>query len=230
MKPDYIWIILAVVLGAALGKLIPVFSDCLITKKEKKKNKKYETWNMSRLKKTGYLVGTIAIWLGLAVLYPGWRMFYIGIVLTAAVVAAYVDSKCRILPNEIVFGIALAGIIYQLLTGGIAGMGKALAAMVIGGLVFFLASVLTRKAGAVGAGDVKYIMASAAMVGFPGILNCLLFMAVGLGGYCVIGILIKKLTIYSYFAMGVFISFGLIMTFFSQQIFSVVQRTVQSVL
>lgn len=220
---QYIFIIIAVILGTVLGMMVPVISNWLISKKEKKKNKKYETWNMSRLKNTGYLVGTIAIWLGLALFYPGWQMFYIGIVLTAAVIAAYVDSKCRILPNEIVFGIALMGIVYQLLTGGAIGVGKALASMALGGFVFFLASILTRKAGAVGAGDVKYIMASAAMVGFPGVLSCLLFMALGLGGYCVIGILIRKLTIYSYFAMGVFISFGLIMSFFSQQVLAAVQ-------
>lgn len=227
MKVNYIWIGLGIILGGLSGAGIPALSNKMITAKEKKKNKTYDEWNMSNLKKAGYITGTIAIWVGLSVFYPGWRMFYIGIVLTAAVGAAYIDSKYRILPNEIVFGIAAAGLIYQMLTGGIAGVGSALLAMVLGGAVFFLASVLTKKAGAVGAGDVKYIMASGAMVGFPGITSCLLFLAIGLAIYCVGGIVIKKLSIYSYFAMGVFISFGLIMSFFSQQIGMVAQRVLQ---
>lgn len=215
---SYIWIVIGIVLGGGSGAVIPVLSNKIIAAKEKKKNKTYEKWDMSILKRTGYFIGTIIIWVGLSLYYPGWKMFYMGIVLTAAISAAYMDSRHRILPNEFVFGIAIAGMLYQVLTGGIAGVASALLAMVLSGVVFFIASVLTRKAGAVGAGDVKYIMAAGAVLGFPGILNCLMFMAIALLIYCVGGILIKKLTIYSYFAMGVFISFGLIMAFFTEQL------------
>lgn len=220
MDLDYIWIVIGILMGAFSGAAVPALSNKLMS--VKKRNKTYETWHMSNIKKSGYITGTVLLWIGLSIYYPGWKMFYIGIVLTAAMVAAYIDSIHRILPNEIVFNIAAAGFIFQVLTEGILGVGKALLAMALGGLVFFLASILTRKTGAVGAGDVKYIMASGAMVGFPGIINCLFFMAVGLAIYCVGGILIKKLTIYSYFAMGVFISIGLIMSFFSQPILAVI--------
>lgn len=216
-------IITGAVPGIIMGVLVPILSNKLIESKEKKKNKEYDKWNMSKIKKLGYISGTIIMWIGLACLYPGWKLLYIGVVLTAAVVAAYIDSKCRILPNEIVFSIAIAGLLYQFLSAGIAGVGKGVLAMLLGGGIFFLAGFLTRKAGAVGAGDVKYIMAAGMMVGFPGILDCLLFMVAGLGIYCVGGILLKKLTVYSYFAMGVFISFGLVMSFFAELVFLVVE-------
>lgn len=218
-----LYIVLGSFLGICFGILVPFISNKVILYKEKKKGKSYEKWNINKGKGMLYSIFTVAAWVALAVYYPGWKMFYLGIVLTAAIIAAYIDSRCRILPNEIVLLVLLAGFLYQVVNEGIAGIGSSLLGMTVGGGVFFLSSLIVRKSGAVGAGDVKYMLAAGALVGFPGVLSCMVMMAVCLLVYCVVGLIVKKLTLYSYFAMGVFISFGLVMSFFSQQMVDMAQ-------
>jgi prepilin peptidase CpaA len=83
--------------------------------------------------------------------------------LTIASIACVTDLHTRRIPNVLTFGAALAGLLYQLATGGIDGLGQAALGWVVG-VVFFL---LPFALGGLGGGDVKLLGALGAWLG-PG--------------------------------------------------------------
>jgi prepilin peptidase CpaA len=83
--------------------------------------------------------------------------------LTIASIACVTDLRTRRIPNALTFGAALAGLLYQLATGGIDGLGQAALGWVVG-VVFFL---LPFALGGLGGGDVKLLGALGAWLG-PG--------------------------------------------------------------
>jgi prepilin peptidase CpaA len=83
--------------------------------------------------------------------------------LTIASIACVTDLRTRRIPNFLTFGSALAGLVYQLATGGIDGLGQAALGWLVGVAIFSFPFAL----GGLGGGDVKLLGALGAWLG-PG--------------------------------------------------------------
>jgi len=93
---------------------------------------------------------------GATVKVIGWA-----VVIAACCYAVTVDVRVRRIPNKLTFPLWLAGILFWLVTGGIAGLGEAFGGMAIAGLPFFLLWMI----GGGGAGDAKMMFAIGAWLG-----------------------------------------------------------------
>ena len=83
--------------------------------------------------------------------------------LTIASLACVTDLRTRRIPNVLTFGAALAGLLYQFVSGGIDGLGHAALGWLVGAVIFILPFAL----GGLGGGDVKLLAALGAWLG-PG--------------------------------------------------------------
>ena len=81
--------------------------------------------------------------------------------LTIAAIACVTDLRSRRIPNVLTFGAAFAGLVYQLATGGIDGLGQG----ALGWLVGVVAFILPFALGGLGGGDVKLLGALGAWLG-----------------------------------------------------------------
>ena len=81
--------------------------------------------------------------------------------LAIAAIACVTDLRSRRIPNVLTFGAALAGLVYQLATGGIDGLGQG----ALGWLVGVVAFILPFALGGLGGGDVKLLGALGAWLG-----------------------------------------------------------------
>jgi prepilin peptidase CpaA len=82
-------------------------------------------------------------------------------VLVIAALACSTDVRSRRIPNWLTFGAALAGVAYQLVSHGYAGLGDGLLGWVAGAAFLFVPFAL----GGIGAGDVKLMAALGAWLG-----------------------------------------------------------------
>jgi prepilin peptidase CpaA len=83
------------------------------------------------------------------------------IIIAVALVACVIDLRERRIPNWLTFGAALAGVIFQVWTGGVDGLKTAALGWVVGAAIFFLPFAL----GGLGAGDIKLLAALGAWIG-----------------------------------------------------------------
>lgn len=83
--------------------------------------------------------------------------------LAIASLACVTDLRTRRIPNVLSFGAALAGLLYQFVSGGIDGLGHAAFGWFVGAVIFILPFAL----GGLGGGDVKLLAALGAWLG-PG--------------------------------------------------------------
>jgi prepilin peptidase CpaA len=83
------------------------------------------------------------------------------IIIAVAAVACVIDLRERRIPNWLTFGAALAGVMFQIWTGGAAGAQSAALGWLVGAAVFFLPFAL----GGLGAGDIKLLAALGAWIG-----------------------------------------------------------------
>ena len=81
--------------------------------------------------------------------------------LTIASLACVTDLRTRRIPNVLTFGAALAGLLYQFVSGGIDGLGHAALGWLVGAVIFILPFAL----GGLGGGDVKLLAALGAWLG-----------------------------------------------------------------
>jgi len=81
--------------------------------------------------------------------------------LTIASLACVTDLRTRRIPNVLTFGAALAGLLYQFVSGGIDGLGHAALGWLAGGLIFILPFAVR----GLGGGDVKLLAALGAWLG-----------------------------------------------------------------
>ena len=81
--------------------------------------------------------------------------------LTIASLACVTDLSTRRIPNGLTFGAALAGLLYQFVSGGIDGLGHGALGWLVGAVVFILPFAL----GGLGGGDVKLLAALGAWLG-----------------------------------------------------------------
>ena len=97
--------------------------------------------------------------------------------LTIASLACVTDLRTRRIPNVLTFGAALAGVAYQVVSGGVDGLGNAALGWLAGALVFILPFAL----GGLGGGDVKLLAALGAWLGPQDILWLSLYTGVAGG-------------------------------------------------
>jgi prepilin peptidase CpaA len=96
------------------------------------------------------------------------------IIVAVAAVACVIDLRERRIPNWLTFGAALAGVLFQIWSGGAAGLKFATLGWIAGVAVFFLPFAL----GGLGAGDVKLLGALGAWIGPMDILWLALYTGV----------------------------------------------------
>ena len=204
--------------GMVVGKQTPALSLRLIGYKETKKGKQYKPYVFPEWRSWLYGAGLAAVWAMAVYCYTAAYVVTIAALAVVAMVVIYVDNRYRIIANEITLPLMAFGLLFNLLRGGIKGVGGSLLAAVFGTLVCAAAAVLTKKNQAVGAGDVKLMMAAAMVTGFYGFTYMMFFMAVSMGIYCIGGLLFKKLTLQSYFPMGGFLALGMVLAFFDKQL------------
>jgi prepilin peptidase CpaA len=83
------------------------------------------------------------------------------VIIAVALVACVIDLRERRIPNWLTFGAAIAGVLFQLGTGGVDGLRTAALGWVVGAAIFFLPFAL----GGLGAGDIKLLAALGAWIG-----------------------------------------------------------------
>jgi prepilin peptidase CpaA len=83
------------------------------------------------------------------------------ICLTIASIACVTDLRARRIPNVLTFGAALAGVLFQFISGGVDGLGNAALGWFVGALIFIPPFAL----GGLGGGDVKLLAALGAWLG-----------------------------------------------------------------
>ena len=128
-------------------------------------------------------------------------------------VGTIVDNRIRIIANEMVAAIAALGIVYRVVSGDPVGqlLSSLLAVAFMIVLIFISLKIgqwLKLSSLMLGAGDFKLLLAVALVSGYPGVQITLINMAAALLVFITIGIVTKRLTLYSTFPMAGFIFFG----------------------
>ncbi len=102
------------------------------------------------------------------------------------VLAAYLDTRYRRIPNGITFGGAVAGLVLQSYFGGFEALGSGFLGLAIGFAVFFPFYIR----GAMGAGDVKLMAAVGAFLG-PSATLLAAALSLIVGGVMAVAILLR---------------------------------------
>ncbi len=97
--------------------------------------------------------------------------------LTIASLACVTDLRTRRIPNTLTFGAALAGLLYQSVSGGVDGLGHAALGWLVGAVIFIVPFAL----GGLGGGDVKLLAALGAWLGPEDVLWLSLYAGVAGG-------------------------------------------------
>lgn len=204
--------------GLAVGKRMPEISLHLIKYKEVKKGETYQCFAFPEWGSWLYSIGLAIIWAMAVYWYDPVQTAVLAVLSITAMMIIYIDNRYRIIANEITFPLMICGLVLNLAAGGIRGVTGSLAAAAAGLLLCFMSFAITGQKGAVGAGDVKLMVAAALVSGYPGFMYLLVFMAVTMGTYCIAGLFIGKLSLKSYFPMGGFIAAGMIFAFVEGQV------------
>ena len=97
--------------------------------------------------------------------------------LIIASLACVTDLRTRRIPNVLTFGAALAGLLYQFVSGGVDGLGHGALGWLAGSVIFILPFAL----GGLGGGDVKLLAALGAWLGPADVLWLSLYTGVAGG-------------------------------------------------
>lgn len=215
---DLATIILAGCTGFAAGSYVPKAGELLMAYKVEKRKKEFAVYGLLGWKQWLYPLGVAASWIA-ASLEPSIPKALFFIVISYVMfVVTYLDNRYRIIPNEITLVVLLSGFAYGLATKGLSGLGGALIGALAGFFICLVAAGLTKGKKAVGAGDVKMLVACCCLGGVPGFMDVLLYMAAALGVYCIGGLMLKRLRMNSCFPMGGFIAMGLVLSLYPQQV------------
>lgn len=199
--------------GVAIGWMAPRWSDQYIAHRERMRGSDIEKTSRPRWEYAVYILCG-ALVCGLAgYLLPLGRAVAVCAFAALLLTVSDIDNRCRLIPNPFVLALLALGLIYRFWSEGLgafASMGMALGFAIV---MLALASLLTRGKNAVGAGDVKLILVMAITAGNPAFFYGIAVMAVCMVGYSVLGILMLRLTRYSYLPMGGSIAAGFLSSF-----------------
>jgi Flp pilus assembly protein protease CpaA len=156
-------------------------------------------------------LGAAIVGLALFGAYAGWRAPGLPVVVAALVVTALLaaitiaDLRTRRIPNPLVLGLLLWAAVQSLWLGQPSFLGAALGLAAGGGL--FLVLALLRR-GAMGAGDVKLAAALGAVLGYPLVVNGLLWGVIAGGLAALVLLASGRLGRRDYMAYGPYLCLG----------------------
>ncbi|MGN0334312.1 MAG: hypothetical protein ACI4DV_01440 [Lachnospiraceae bacterium] len=209
---DIIRIVSMVAAGGIGGFLVPGLAQKVIDYKGKQKNREMPV-------QPGYLTmvcrGCCALiaaaGLGLCgYLQSSWLMLILSaIIWIQGMVIIIVDMRIHLIANESILVLLGSAVLFRLLTGGAVGLFNSFGTMIA---VIAVWMILGKVLGfwKVGAGDVKLCGVIGFLYGYPAIQMPLLFMAIGLIIFCVGGLVLRKMTLRSMFAMAPFLAAGML--------------------
>lgn len=204
--------------GAGLGWLTSHLSKKLIAFKCKQRNRQEPDISVSGKAKWFSiillaLISMCAFTCGSLVIGGQFRYkaFFIVFFAMIAMSVSLTDIRLHLIPNECVLVLLVAGILYRVLFDGLSGvfnglLGMGLAILVFGGttaIFYFL-----KKTPGIGAGDLKWILATSFIAGYPGMLWFLGGTAVAILAYVYIEMKCHLLHMSDYFPMAAHLSFG----------------------
>lgn len=198
------------ILGISFGMVIPHISNGFVTYKKLRNNSEVVVKNCDIR-----AVGLVVVLNGVLWIYAGSKTenifiaLLVSLLFTVAILISLIDLKIRLIPNELVVFILFLGAVFQILYFGWMAFLYALICMVAVGCMFIMAGRLVGLE-QVGAGDVKLAAAMGLILGYPDIKIGLIGMSGALIAFCLGGMTIKKLTMYSFFPLAPFIMFGTI--------------------
>lgn len=143
-----------------------------------------------------------------------WECLIYAIVVPTLVIITVIDIQHQIIPDKI----TLPGIVFGLICGSyMNGIWASFAGFLLGGGTFLLISELyfrLRKTAGMGGGDIKYIAAAGALLGWQNIL-VVIFLSSLIGATAgIIGMASKKLDFLSKIPFGPFLAIGTIAAIF----------------
>ncbi len=138
------------------------------------------------------------------------QILMVALLSSFAIAFAFIDLKIHLIPNEMLLGMLVIGVLYQTIHYGWKAMGIGLVGLIITGAAFMILGLVIGLE-KIGAGDVKMVAVMAAVLGYPFILYALLGMSVLLIGYIIIGISMGKLTHVTMFPFAPFMMAGQIL-------------------
>lgn len=214
-------VILSVLVAVIYFFLAPKIADWVLQEKKKRRKKPLEIKELNPY--CWYAVGLVSLvatYFALEKFDVVHLSFFLVFELFAAVISM-IDFRARIIPNELVMILSAIGFIYSLVTKGLQGLGVALIAPVVLFILFMIIMVgfqkLTGKQFVMGAGDLKLMMAASLVVGnLAGFQIFLLGMAGFMMAYILIGLGLKKITLYSLYPMAAFIMLGMLLGLFER--------------
>lgn len=214
-------VILSVLVAVIYFFLAPKIADWILQEKKKRRKKPLEIKELNPY--CWYAVGLVSLvatYFALEKFDVVHLSFFLVFELFAAVISM-IDFRARIIPNELVMILSAIGFIYSLVTKGLQGLGVALIAPVVLFILFMIIMVgfqkLTGKQFVMGAGDLKLMMAASLVVGnLAGFQIFLLGMAGFMMAYILIGLGLKKITLYSLYPMAAFIMLGMLLGLFER--------------
>lgn len=214
-------VILSVLVAVIYFFLAPKIADWVLQEKKKRRKKPLEIKELNPY--CWYAIGLtslVATYFALEKFDIVHLSFFLVFELFAAVISI-IDFRARIIPNELVMVLSAIGFIYSLVTKGLQGLGVALIAPVVLFILFMIIMVgfqkLTGKQFVMGAGDLKLMMVASLVVGnLAGFQIFLLGMAGSMMAYILIGLGLKKITLYSLYPMAAFIMLGMLLGLFER--------------
>ena len=214
-------VILSVLVAVIYFFLAPKIADWVLQEKKKRRKKPLEIKELNPY--CWYAIGLtslVATYFALEKFDIVHLSFFLVFELFAAVISM-IDFRARIIPNELVMILSAIGFAYSLVTKGLQGLGVALIAPVVLFILFMIIMVgfqkLTGKQFVMGAGDLKLMMAASLVVGnLAGFQIFLLGMAGSMMAYILIGLGLKKITLYSLYPMAAFIMLGMLLGLFER--------------
>ena len=214
-------VILSVLVAVIYFFLAPKIADWILQEKKKRRKKPLEIKELNPY--CWYAIGLISLvatYFALEKFDIVHLSFFLVFELFAAVISM-IDFRARIIPNELVMILSAIGFAYSLVTKGLQGLGVALIAPVVLFILFMIIMVgfqkLTGKQFVMGAGDLKLMMAASLVVGnLAGFQIFLLGMAGFMMAYILIGLGLKKITLYSLYPMAAFIMLGMLLGLFER--------------
>ena len=197
--------------GLGIGVLIPEISNRIIDYKIEKNN-----MDMRRIDVPGKPIKIACCILnGLVWATAGFLMqdsmvaLLISVLITLAVLFALIDMRIQMIPNELLLATLFLGLLFQFVYFGGRALFIALVCMLIMMVLFTLVGAFVGM-DKVGAGDVKLAGVMGAVLGYPGIAWAALVMSLSFMVYSFMGILLKRVTLYSMLPFAPFMMLGLV--------------------
>lgn len=196
--------------GAASGFALPHFTQRLVEYKSKKKgiSAPRSRWHTALWLRLVCSLGSIPVWVAASLsVHPTLAALLLSLLFSASVVTAWVDLRIRLIPNEMILFLLLAGVVFRWSMGGLPSLLASLGCLVAMIFVFSIVAHFTGF-GMVGAGDVKLAGVMGLILGYPGILSGLLVLCMVFLLFTAIGLLTKRITLRTMVPLAPFLMAG----------------------